>query len=174
MRKYKGQRQRPSPKGFIYARDATGKGRKIIRIYKLRTIPDLPGGGRDHLLSLSGLIDPEEAKHITPFRSFLRKSGLDEIPQLWNIFVKRDMQLLGVRPFMVEEFELLPHDLKIKLISEKPGLIPAEAKYDYQVGDLESRLKAIRLYFNEDPRGIRRVSHSVKALFKRVAIYSKR
>lgn len=158
----------------IYTRKAKGKQGIEITIYKIRTIPPIPNLHRDNLRSLSGLIDTEEAKHISPFSSFLRKSGLDELPQLWNVLVLRNMQFLGVRPIMVEEFELLPKGLQQKLMLEKPGLIPAEAKFDYVVGDLDSRLAAIERYFEENPQGFRRVWHAIEALMKRVLVYSKR
>lgn len=86
----------------------------------------------------------------------------------------RNMQFLGVRPIMVEEFELLPKGLQEKLMLEKPGLIPAEAKFDYVVGDLDSRLAAIERYFEDNPQGLRRVWHAIEALVKRVLVYSKR
>ena len=52
-----------------------------------------------HLLS-----NPEEC--MTPIGSFLRKSSLDELPQLWSIF-KGDMSFVGPRPALFNQYDLI-------------------------------------------------------------------
>jgi exopolysaccharide biosynthesis polyprenyl glycosylphosphotransferase len=57
---------------------------------------------------------------ITPFGEFLRKSSIDELPQLWNIFMG-EMSLIGPRPHLPEEVEKYESEHKL-LLSIKPGL----------------------------------------------------
>lgn len=68
-----------------------GKNKKIFKIYKFKTMND----NKD---SSGRLLADEE--RITPFGTFLRKTSLDEIPQLINI-IKGDMSLIGPRPLLV-------------------------------------------------------------------------
>jgi lipopolysaccharide/colanic/teichoic acid biosynthesis glycosyltransferase len=129
---------------------------------------------RDHKKSLSGLLDPNEKPQIGKMALVFRKLGIDEAPQLWNLLIKRDMQLLGIRPYILEEFHLLPVELREKMLQEKPGLIPAEAHYGYEVGNLDSRIAAMEKYFELKPRGLKRTYCTIMALMKRIFIYSKR
>ncbi len=68
----------------------TGK-EKIFRLYKFRTMTD----ARDE----NGELLPDDVR-LTPFGSWLRKSSMDEIPELFNI-LKGDMSLIGPRPLLV-------------------------------------------------------------------------
>ena len=74
-----------------------GKGEKIFKMYKFRTMTD----ERD----AKGNLLPDEQR-LTEFGKFLRESSLDELPELFNI-LKGDMSLVGPRPerpFFVEKF----------------------------------------------------------------------
>lgn len=68
-----------------------GRQERIFKIYKFKTMSELRDG--------NGALLPDEAR-ITPFGTFLRKTSLDEIPQLLNI-IKGDMSLVGPRPLLV-------------------------------------------------------------------------
>jgi lipopolysaccharide/colanic/teichoic acid biosynthesis glycosyltransferase len=82
-----------SPVVFTQARP--GEHSKIFQFYKFRTMTD----GRDK----EGNLLPDE-KRLTAFGQFLRKTSLDELPQLWNV-VKGDMSFIGPRPLIVKYLE---------------------------------------------------------------------
>jgi lipopolysaccharide/colanic/teichoic acid biosynthesis glycosyltransferase len=82
-----------SPVVFTQARP--GKNSRIFQFYKFRTMTD----ERDS----SGNLLPDE-KRLTSFGQFLRKTSLDELPQLWNV-LKGDMSFVGPRPLIVKYLE---------------------------------------------------------------------
>lgn len=95
----------------FFSQERPGKGEKLFRLYKFRTMNDK----RD---AEGGLL-PDEYR-ITKFGSFLRASSLDEIPEVFNI-LKGDMAIVGPRPLLVK---YLPYytDEERKRHSVRPGL----------------------------------------------------
>lgn len=83
----------------LYWSDRVGKGNAIFRMPKFRSMRVGTPAVATHLLQ-----DPNA--HLTPIGSFLRKSSLDELPQLWSILVG-DMSFVGPRPALFNQDDLI-------------------------------------------------------------------
>lgn len=79
--------------------------------YKLRTMADVAGAG------VTSADDPR----ITPIGSILRKTKVDELPQLYNV-LKRDMNLVGPRPELPSYVEQWPPEQRALILSVRPGI----------------------------------------------------
>lgn len=92
-----------------------GKNKKTFSIFKFRTMKiDTPKDSPTHLLK-----NPDD--HITKVGKFLRKSSLDELPQLINI-VKGDMSIVGPRPALWNQYDLIEERDKYGANNIRPGL----------------------------------------------------
>ena len=83
----------------LYWSDRVGRDNEIFRMPKFRSMRVGTPAVATHLLQ-----DP--AAHLTPIGSFLRKSSLDELPQLWSI-LKGDMSFVGPRPALFNQDDLI-------------------------------------------------------------------
>lgn len=96
---------------ILYREERIGKNGIPFTMYKFRTMSDR----RDE----HGELLPD-AQRTPRIMRYIRKSGLDELPQLWNI-LKGDMSMVGPRPHSAYEFENTPA-LFSSLYNIKPGL----------------------------------------------------
>ncbi|PKN17941.1 MAG: lipid carrier--UDP-N-acetylgalactosaminyltransferase [Deltaproteobacteria bacterium HGW-Deltaproteobacteria-6] len=83
----------------IYWSDRVGKDNVIFRMPKFRTMRTDTPAVATHLLN-----DPDV--YLTPIGKFLRKSSLDELPQLWSV-IKGDMSFVGPRPALFNQDDLI-------------------------------------------------------------------
>ncbi len=122
-----------------------GKGEKLFRIIKFKTMNDK----RD----VSGNLLPDAAR-LTPVGRFVRKTSLDEIPQLLNV-IKGDMSLVGPRPLLVQYLPLY-NDRQRRRHEVRPGItgwaqvngrnaISWEEKFEYDVYYVEHQSLALDL-----------------------------
>lgn len=94
----------------IFKQPRPGKNRKIFMFYKFRSM--------NFATDKNGNLLPD-SQRITKFGKFLRKTSLDELPQLFNI-LKGDMSFIGPRPKLVEDMIFFPEDTKT--FDVRPGL----------------------------------------------------
>lgn len=96
----------------IFVQHRVGKNMKPFRLLKFRSmhlnVPDVA----THFVNFSD---------VTPFGRFLRKSKLDELPQLWNVFLG-DMSLVGPRPNLFNQKELIEERDSRAVYSVRPGI----------------------------------------------------
>ena len=115
-----------SGKGPIFfAQERIGRNKRKFRLYKFRTmIPDAEHMIHDlaHLNEVEGAaFKIENDPRLTPLGRWLRKTSIDELPQLWNV-LKGDMSLVGPRPLPVRDFEEFKEDWHRRRFSVPPGL----------------------------------------------------
>ena len=105
---------------------------------------------------------------ITKVGKFLRKSGLDELPQLINV-LKGDLSLIGPRPVVLDEVERYKED-KEKLLSVRPGITGYWCAYSDENTTYEERMK-MELYYVENISlllDIKIVIRTISVIFLRV------
>ena len=104
-----------SPGPVLFKQKRVGKGKSHFYILKFRTMRiDTPKDMPTHLLA-----NPEQ--YITRVGKFLRKTSLDELPQLINI-LKGDMAIIGPRPALWNQFDLIAERDKYGANDIRPGL----------------------------------------------------
>ncbi|MBW8815646.1 MAG: sugar transferase [Caulobacterales bacterium] len=103
-----------SPGPAIHWSQRVGRGNRIFAMPKFRTMrvdtPDVA----THLL-------PDPDRWITPLGRFLRRSSLDELPQLWSV-LKGDMSLVGPRPALFNQDDLVALRTEAGVERLRPGV----------------------------------------------------
>ena len=99
---------------ILYWSDRVGQHNRVFSMPKFRSMRVGTPAVATHLLP-----DPDSV--LTPIGSFLRKSSLDELPQIWSIF-KGDMSLVGPRPALFNQNDLIELRTKSGVHELVPGL----------------------------------------------------
>jgi hypothetical protein len=92
-------------------------------VYKLKTMTSLKRTNED-----SGAVDlttgkRDQSHNFTRLGAFLRKSHIDELPNLIN-FLRGELSLIGMRPLVPAEYGALPEKLRDAYASNKPAVFP--------------------------------------------------
>ncbi len=116
-----------SPGPAIYKAIRVGKGGKLFTCYKFRSMR--VDSGKVRLTTL------ENDDRIFPFGKFIRKTKVDEMPQVVNI-LKGEMSVVGPRPEDQENAEKVYVGEFKHIMDVKPGLTSTASLYDYTHGEL--------------------------------------
>lgn len=103
--------------GAIFRQERVGKNEKIFICYKFRTMYNYA----PREVPSAMLCDADRDKYITPVGSFLRRTSLDELPQLFNV-LKGDMSLVGPRPIIIGESEIHKFRAQRGVYLIRPGI----------------------------------------------------
>lgn len=142
---------------IIFKQYRVGKGNKLFYIYKFRTMKN---GTRNVASGELG----ESDQSITRSGKLLRKTSLDELPQLFNI-LKGDMSFVGPRPLIPEEKEIRVLREKYNVFSVRPGMTGLAQINGRDTLDDEEKASFDRYYVNA-----RSLLLDIRIIFKTVVV----
>jgi lipopolysaccharide/colanic/teichoic acid biosynthesis glycosyltransferase len=100
---------------IFYRQDRMGRGGKTFGLYKFATmLKESPNIG-------TGIYTQKGDPRILPFGQFLRKTKINELPQILNILLG-DMSIIGPRPLIPAQFHIYPDEAKKVIVQVRPGL----------------------------------------------------
>jgi O-antigen biosynthesis protein WbqP len=99
---------------ILYWSDRVGKNNKIFKMPKFRSMIEQTPEVATHLLT-------ESDQYIIPFGVFLRKTSLDEIPQILSV-IKGDMSFVGPRPALFNQYDLIKMRMERGIDKLLPGI----------------------------------------------------
>lgn len=132
----------------LYWSNRVGRDNNIFKMPKFRTMRVGTPAVATHLLT-----DP--VTHLTPIGGFLRRTSLDELPQLWSIFTG-DMSFVGPRPALFNQYDLIELRTQHGVHALVPGLtgwaqingrdeLPIQEKVKLDVAYLQNRSRGLDL-----------------------------
>jgi exopolysaccharide biosynthesis polyprenyl glycosylphosphotransferase len=114
-----------SPGSVLFLQERVGLNKRRFRICKFRTMVTNAEGLMPELEKLNEISGPvfkiKRDPRITPIGKWLRRTSIDELPQLLNV-LKGDMSLVGPRPLPVRDFEGFSEDWQRRRFSVRPGI----------------------------------------------------
>jgi len=96
----------------LFRQRRVGRNKKPFTLVKFRTMRPNTAHVATHLA---------DASAVTPFGSFLRRTKLDELPQLWNV-LRGEMSLVGPRPCLFNQVELIEARERLGVFAARPGI----------------------------------------------------
>lgn len=120
----------------IFKQNRVGKNMRHIKIYKIRTMKkDTPNRGT-HEIHNSNLLK---------FGSIIRTLKIDELPQILN-FLRGDINIIGPRPCLPNQFDLIKERDSLKLYSIKPGITGLAQVLGYDMSNPKTLAYIDQLY----------------------------
>ncbi len=114
-----------SPGPVFFIQDRIGLNKRRFKLFKFRTMIEEAEEKMKELEKFNEVSGPvfkiKDDPRITPVGKFLRKTSIDELPQLINV-LKGDMSLVGPRPLPVRDFERFDQDWHRRRFSVRPGM----------------------------------------------------
>jgi len=152
--------KKESSGSIFFTQSRVGLNGKKFTCYKFRTM---------HENSKFNPYTEDDDKRVFPFGNFMRKTRIDELPQIWNI-IKGDMHLIGPRA----EWDILSNDYSLKIPKYKqrhlirPGITGlAQVCYPYgrNIYDAKNKLQYDRIYINNWSIGL-----ELKIIWKTISV----